>query len=46
MTELLTVDPDALRAQVPQIEQFLRQFGDRLPDEISAQLEALKDRLG
>ena len=46
ISELLTVDPDALRAQVPQIEEFLSQFGDSLPAEISAQLEALKGRLG
>ena len=46
ISELLTVDPDALRAQVPQLEEFLSQFGDSLPAEISAQLEALKGRLG
>jgi phosphoenolpyruvate carboxykinase (GTP) len=45
MAELLTVDAEALRAQIPQLEGFLSQFGDRLPAEISAQLEALKDRL-
>jgi phosphoenolpyruvate carboxykinase (GTP) len=43
---LLTVDPGEVSAQLPQVEEFLAQFGDRLPDEIRGQLEALKGRLG
>ncbi len=43
---LLAVDPAELRAQLPQLEEFLAQFGDRLPDEIGRQVEALKGRLG
>ena len=46
MRELLTVDAEQVTAQLPQVEEFLGQFGDRLPGEISAQLEALKQRLG
>jgi phosphoenolpyruvate carboxykinase (GTP) len=46
MRELLHVDADALRAQLPQVAEHLARFGDDLPDEISAQLEALKGRLG
>ena len=46
MRELLEVDPDQVRDQLPQVEEFLSQFGERLPDEIGAQLEALKQRLG
>jgi phosphoenolpyruvate carboxykinase (GTP) len=46
LDELLTVDPEALRGQLPQVEEFLAKFGDKLPDEISGQLEALKARLG
>ena len=46
LEQLLTVDDDALRAQMPQVEEHLAQFGDGLPDEIKAQLEALKQRLG
>jgi phosphoenolpyruvate carboxykinase (GTP) len=42
---LLSVDPAQLRAQLPQLEEFLAQFGDRLPDEIGRQLGALKERL-
>ena len=46
MRELLTVDPERMRAQLPQVEAFLAKFGDRLPDEISKQLAALTERLG
>jgi phosphoenolpyruvate carboxykinase (GTP) len=45
MRELLTVDGDGVREQLLQVEEFLAQFGDRLPDEIGGQLEALKARL-
>jgi phosphoenolpyruvate carboxykinase (GTP) len=46
LEELLSVDPNALRGQLPQVEEFLARFGDRLPDGIRSQLEALKKRLG
>jgi phosphoenolpyruvate carboxykinase (GTP) len=46
MLRLLTVNEDALRAQLPQVEEHLARFGDDLPDEIRRQLEALKERLG
>ena len=46
MRELITVDEDALRAQLPQVEEFLAKFGDKLPDEVSSQLDSLKQRLG
>jgi phosphoenolpyruvate carboxykinase (GTP) len=46
MKLLLTVDSDAVKEQLPQVEEHLARFGDRLPDEISGQLEALKQRLG
>jgi len=46
MRELLTVDEDQVRAQLPQVEEFLGRFGDDLPAEIGAQLEGLKQRLG
>jgi phosphoenolpyruvate carboxykinase (GTP) len=45
MEQLLSVDDDALRAQMPQLEEHLARFGDDLPVEIQAQLEALKERL-
>jgi phosphoenolpyruvate carboxykinase (GTP) len=43
---LLDVDADEVKAQLPQVEEHLARFGDRLPDEVHAQLEALKERLG
>jgi phosphoenolpyruvate carboxykinase (GTP) len=45
MRRLLTVDSDAVKAQLPQLEAHLARFGDDLPDEIHAQLESLKSRL-
>jgi phosphoenolpyruvate carboxykinase (GTP) len=46
VASLLTVDEDALRAQLPQVEEHLARFGDDLPEEITRQLDALKQRLG
>jgi phosphoenolpyruvate carboxykinase (GTP) len=45
MEELLAVDPALVRDQLPQVEEHLARFGDRLPDEIRAQFEALRERL-
>ncbi len=45
LDELLTVDDDAVRQQLPQIEEHLSKFGAALPDEIRNQFEALKERL-
>jgi phosphoenolpyruvate carboxykinase (GTP) len=45
MEELLSVDDDAVREQLPQVEQHLAKFGDSLPQEIRDQFEALKSRL-
>jgi phosphoenolpyruvate carboxykinase (GTP) len=42
---VLEVDPVALREQLPQVKEHLARFGDRLPDELQAQLEALEQRL-
>jgi phosphoenolpyruvate carboxykinase (GTP) len=44
--DLLQVDPADLREQLPQVKEHLARFGDRLPDEIQAQLEALERRIG
>jgi phosphoenolpyruvate carboxykinase (GTP) len=46
MKLLLGVDPDAVKAQLPQVHEHLARFGDQLPKEIRAQLEALEKRLG
>ncbi len=44
--ELLRVDVDAWRREVPSIEQHFAQFGDRLPARLAAQVEQLRARLG
>ncbi|MGB7685036.1 MAG: phosphoenolpyruvate carboxykinase (GTP) [Solirubrobacterales bacterium] len=46
MRELLSVDTDLVKAQLPQVKEHLAKFGERLPDEVKAQLEALEQRLG
>jgi phosphoenolpyruvate carboxykinase (GTP) len=45
MRELLSVDAEAVAAQLPQIEEHLARFGDDLPDELRNQLEELRRRL-
>ncbi len=45
MRELLSVDEDLVRQQLPQIKEHLAQFGDKLPAQLTAQLEALEARL-
>ena len=42
----LRVDPDEWRAEIPLIEEWFASFGDRLPGELWAELDALKARLG
>jgi phosphoenolpyruvate carboxykinase (GTP) len=45
LESLLTVDSAEVASQLPQVQEFLAQFGDRLPAEITTQLEELKRRL-
>jgi phosphoenolpyruvate carboxykinase (GTP) len=46
MADLLEVDPEQWKAQLPQVREHLARFGDRLPDELRAELAALEERLG
>jgi phosphoenolpyruvate carboxykinase (GTP) len=46
MEQLLEVDPEEWKVQLPQMHQHFAQFGDSLPDELRAQLEGLERRLG
>jgi phosphoenolpyruvate carboxykinase (GTP) len=46
MRELLSVDEDLVRQQLPQLEEHLAELGDGLPEELMQQLQALKARLG
>jgi phosphoenolpyruvate carboxykinase (GTP) len=43
---LLTVDDEAVKAELPQLKEHLAKFGDRLPAEITEQLAELERRLG
>jgi phosphoenolpyruvate carboxykinase (GTP) len=45
LAELLDVDTEAWRAEVPLIEEHLAQFGDRLPAAVRAELDELRRRL-
>jgi phosphoenolpyruvate carboxykinase (GTP) len=45
MRELLSVDEDLVRQQLPQVKEHLAQFGDKLPTELHQQLAALEQRL-
>ncbi len=45
MTKLLAVDPEELKAQLPQTHEHYAKFGDTLPARLRAQLQALEDRL-
>jgi phosphoenolpyruvate carboxykinase (GTP) len=46
VAELMRVDVPAFKAEVPDMEKHFNRFGDRLPARLSAQLTALKERLG
>ena len=45
MRELLSVDEDLVRKQLPQVREHLAKFGDKLPPGLHQQLEALEARL-
>ena len=46
LAELLRVDEAEWRAELPSIHEHFGKFGDKLPDELRAQLAALEQRLG
>jgi len=46
LAELLRVDPDDWQAELSLIEQHYDRFGDAVPRELRAQLDALRARLG
>ncbi len=45
LAEVLKVDLDTLKGQIPQVREHLAQFGDDLPQALHAQLDALEQRL-
>jgi phosphoenolpyruvate carboxykinase (GTP) len=44
--QVLTIDTDLWKAEVPDIERHFAQFGDRLPARLRRQLDELRVRLG
>jgi phosphoenolpyruvate carboxykinase (GTP) len=46
MDELLRVDEEGWRAEVPLIRDYYSKFGDRLPAELTKEVDALEQRLG
>ncbi len=46
LAKVLEVDAEELRQQLPQVREHLARFGDSLPDELRAQMDALAERLG
>jgi len=46
MQRLLEVDSDSWIQEVPLIENHLKAIGDRLPEEMTSQLDYLKSRIG
>ncbi len=45
MRELLSVDAELFKQQLPQVKEHLARFGDKLPDQLKAQLKDLEQRL-
>ncbi len=46
MAELLAVDVEAWKAEVPLVEEHFARFGSHLPGELNEELGALRERLG
>ena len=45
VSELLSVDPELIKQQIPQVREHLDRFGDRLPQQLRDQLSSLEGRL-
>jgi phosphoenolpyruvate carboxykinase (GTP) len=45
LEQILAVDPEEWKAEIPPIREFFDTFGDRLPRELAAQIDALEERL-
>jgi phosphoenolpyruvate carboxykinase (GTP) len=46
LAEVLRVDPEEWKAEIPQVTEWFNKFGDKLPGVLWAELDALKARLG
>ena len=45
LKKILTVDNEKWTAETKEIEEYYKIFGDKLPAELRAELEGLKERL-
>src|SRR3954453_7326954 len=45
LEEILGVDVEQWKQEVPPIREFFEEFGERLPDAVAAQLDALEERV-
>jgi len=45
LEQILAVDPEEWKAEIPAVREFFDKFGDRLPPAVGAQLDALEERL-
>jgi phosphoenolpyruvate carboxykinase (GTP) len=46
LEQVLRVDPEEWKAEIPQVTEWFHKFGDKLPGVLWAELDALKARLG
>jgi phosphoenolpyruvate carboxykinase (GTP) len=46
MKEIMRIDTEAWKAEIPDIEDHFAKFGDRLPERLKKQLEEFRKRLG
>ena len=46
LEDLLSVDAELVKAELPQVKEFLAKLGERLPDEMNQQIAALEEKLG
>jgi phosphoenolpyruvate carboxykinase (GTP) len=46
LEQLLSFDPEAWQAQLPQVRDHFATFGERLPQALRSQLARLEDQIG
>jgi phosphoenolpyruvate carboxykinase (GTP) len=46
MNELMSIDAETWKSEIPDIEKHFSTFGDRLPERLKKQLEEFRKRLG
>ncbi len=46
LAEVLKVDPEEWKAEIPQVQEWFNKFGEKLPTVLWAELDTLKSRLG